>query len=68
MSKFVDDMLDCLAGLEDFPDCPQCGHDDVMLDNNGEYQFFFCTQMDPECGWESKPGEYGLEVYNDEEE
>ena len=68
MSDFIDAMGKFLEGMEPFPNCPKCGHEDVAIDDNGDYEFFFCTIMDPECGWESEPGEYGLKVHNDEEE
>ena len=62
---FLKGMKDFLDNSEPFPDCPICGGD-TALDDNGDYEFFFCTNMDSECGWESEPGEYGLEVHNDD--
>lgn len=63
---FLDAMGKFLEESEDFPTCPDCGNDDTVLDDNGDYEFFFCT--DVECGWESKPGEYGCEVHDHYEE
>ena len=63
---FLKGMKDFLDNSEPFPDCPMCGNDDVALDDNGDYEFYFCTDLD--CGWESEPGEYGLEIHNEDYE
>jgi hypothetical protein len=66
MSSFLDAMGKFLEESESFPTCPMCGCDDTALDDNGDYEFFFCTNMDPECGWESEPGEYGCAVHRED--
>ena len=64
-NEFMDRVLDFAKQMEDEAiSCPKCGCDDVATDDNGEYEFYFCTNMDPECGWESEPGEYGLTVHD----
>ena len=68
VNEVVDFVLDIAYEMsQDYMTCPECGYDDVATDNNGEYEFYFCTQMDPECGWESEKGEYP-ELWTDEEE
>ena len=66
-NAFMDFIYDVTKQMEEeaFP-CPKCGSHDLATDDNGDYEFYFCTEMDPECGWESKPGEYGLRVHKDE--
>lgn len=63
--KFMDFIYDITKQMEDeaIP-CPMCGSYDLTTDDNGDYEFYFCTNMDPECGWESESGEYGLKVYD----
>jgi transcription elongation factor Elf1 len=68
MSNFINAMGKFLKGLEPYPNCPKCGHQDVALDDNGDYEFFFCTNTEVGCEWESEPGEYELKVYDHEKE
>jgi hypothetical protein len=58
---FLDGMLDFLASSEPNPTCPECGCDDTVFDDNGDYEYFFCTT----CDWQSEAGEYGCEIHND---
>jgi hypothetical protein len=68
MDVFLDKMQEFFENSESFPNCPKCGSDDTMLDDNGDYEFFFCTDAKGRgCEWESQPGEYGCRVHDEEE-
>jgi hypothetical protein len=68
MSDFLDAIGKFLGSMEPYPTCPECGDDNVVMDDNGDYEFYFCTNTDGECEWESKPREYGCVIHNEDEE
>ena len=69
MTNIIQDMLDYLEATSGtYPDCPKCGNDDVVRDDNGEYEYYFCTdRKNVGCEWQSSSGEYGLIVHDEEE-
>ena len=69
MDGFLEAMGKFFEESENFPVCPKCGSDDTVFDDNGDYEFFFCTDAKGRgCEWESKPGQYGLKVHNHDDE